>query len=373
MKNNWHPLQINFCGYSGSGKTTLIEKLVQVGSSQFDIGYIKHDAHKFKMDYPGKDTHRIWEKGAKYVGINDKEHHGQIWKNDFHLSGTKSDCFPELDFLFVEGYKKDPGKKIILLDDDGKILKELLDNKYENVLAVCGKEKNLNIPFPYFERNSIDSLVTFLLEYFKSTQPKKINGLVLAGGKSTRMGEDKAFLNYYGKSQLERISDLLTPFCEDVYHSINSSQLEKMELFDSFNQLPDRFIDFGPLGGILTAFCKDPHNPWLIVACDLPYLSEDSIKHLVDQRNPYFMATSYVSEEHNLPEPLCAIYEPKIHKKLMSSLQSGTYCPRKILIQSKIKKVVPNDFKSLMNVNHKKEFEDVQIDLKSILKNRRIF
>ena len=69
MINNYlyHHKEISFCGYSGSGKTTLICTILDELNSEYKIGYIKHDAHNFQMDKPGKDTYEARKSGANTV------------------------------------------------------------------------------------------------------------------------------------------------------------------------------------------------------------------------------------------------------------------------------------------------------------------
>ena len=56
----FNPFEIAFCGYSETGKTTLITSLLKELSPQHKIGYVKHDAHKFQIDYEGKDTYKAY-------------------------------------------------------------------------------------------------------------------------------------------------------------------------------------------------------------------------------------------------------------------------------------------------------------------------
>jgi molybdopterin-guanine dinucleotide biosynthesis protein A len=109
-------------------------------------------------------------------------------------------------------------------------------------------------------------------------------GLVLAGGRSTRMGVDKSTINYHGKPQFEHLYDLLATYCADVFLSVNAEQAS--QLADSrFNLIADDATVFGPLAGILTAFQKQSANhAWLVVVCDLPLLSGQSIRKLVVNR-----------------------------------------------------------------------------------------
>ena len=86
------------------------------------------------------------------------------------------------------------------------------------------------------------------------------------------------------------------------------------------------------MGGILRAFDADPNAAWLVVACDLPLLQTPVLKHLVAERDPSKVATAYRAHGNQLPEPLCAIYEPAAAPILREWLAQDRRCPRKVLI-----------------------------------------
>lgn len=158
-------------------------------------------------------------------------------------------------------------------------------------------------------------------------------GLVLAGGKSTRMKIDKSLLHYHGKSQVEHAFDLLTGFCPKVFVSnrAEQSQLQGHQDRPQLHDLPE-FSGIGPLGGILSALTTHPKTAWLILACDLPYVTSTTLQFLIKNRNPKTWATAFKSTYDALPEPLCAIWEPGCLDAVTRSFKSGLHCPRKTLI-----------------------------------------
>src|SRR3990167_6557980 len=135
-------------------------------------------------------------------------------------------------------------------------------------------------------------------------------GLVLIGGKSTRMRTDKANLKYHEKAQAVYCCELLKNFCEKVFVSCRKDQSlnEELKKYSTISDLPE-FTDIGPLGGMLSAMTKFPNVPWIMLACDLPFVNEDALRILLKERNPKKIATAFISRYDQLPEPLCAIYE----------------------------------------------------------------
>lgn len=176
-----------------------------------------------------------------------------------------------------------------------------------------------------------------------------LKGLVLAGGKSQRMGSPKDLMDWYGKEQRYFAADLLKNFCEEVYISCRQEQLDHFN--SEYNALTDTFLGMGPFGGILTALRSDREAAWLVVACDLPLLNEETLKFLVDNRDESKIATTYESPFDGLPEPLITIWEPKSYPELLQFLGLGKTCPRKVLINRDTHILKPSDPDALMNVN----------------------
>lgn len=181
----------------------------------------------------------------------------------------------------------------------------------------------------------------------------KINGLVLAGGKSTRMGTDKDVIKWHGKEQRYYVADLLKPFCEDVFISCRPEQVATIDA--AYKALPDTFLNMGPTGGILSALRSQRDKAWLVVACDLPLLNEETIRFLTTHRNNAHIATTYESPHDGLPEPLITIWEPESYPALLNFLGQGKTCPRKVLMNTETTILKPLQPQALMNVNTPEE------------------
>jgi len=164
----------------------------------------------------------------------------------------------------------------------------------------------------------------------------EIYGLVLAGGRSERMGRDKAQLAYGGRTQLARTLDLVKPRCAKLFVSLREGQEVPAEAVASGAEpLHDHFGEIGPLGGILTAFDRHHDKSWLVVAVDMPFLDRQTLDCLLASRKPDEPITAFRSDHDSLPEPLCAVYEPSSRKILIEFFRErGITCPRKIMIGS---------------------------------------
>ena len=181
---------------------------------------------------------------------------------------------------------------------------------------------------------------------------KKANiwGLVLAGGKSQRMGSDKALLMRDGETQLARAVALLERHVERVFVSTRSDQAEEDER-KKFAQIVDRYDDMGPIAGVLSAMDEYPEVAWLVVACDLPNLDDATISDLLDGHSVRRPFTAFTSSYDGLPEPLCAIYGVGARKLMDELVAQGINCPRKMLIRSDTELLEQPHPQALDNVN----------------------
>lgn len=190
------------------------------------------------------------------------------------------------------------------------------------------------------------------------TVPAPLYGLVLAGGRSTRMQRDKAALEYAGRSQLERAVELIAPLVERVFVSVRPEQAGE-PLRGRFAQIVDSGEVAGPIAGIIAAQSLHPDAAWLVLACDLPLLDSQTLGHLLRSRQPGRQATAYRSTHDGLPEPLCAIYEPSSREAIGAYVAAGRDCPRKFLINADTTLLDQPQLGALDNVNTPEEYGSV--------------
>lgn len=182
-----------------------------------------------------------------------------------------------------------------------------------------------------------------------------LKGLVLSGGRSTRMQTDKAVLSYAGENQLDRTTRLLAGQVSEVYVSVRADQASE-PVRAKYRQVLDGTAIKGPIAGIFAAQDADPGAAWLVLACDLPLLDETTLAALIAARDPTRAATAFRSSRDGLPEPLCAIYEPASAAALKAFTATGRDCPRKFLINGDTKLLDQPNPKALDNVNTPDEF-----------------
>ena len=187
----------------------------------------------------------------------------------------------------------------------------------------------------------------------------EIYGLVLAGGQSRRMGQDKGLLDYHGKPQRDYTFEQLKPLCNRVYMSIRPGQEESLPEGTPYILDENRYR--GPFNGLLSAHHRFPEVAWLVVACDLPLMDTRALQYLVARRDPAALATAFATHKTGLPEPLAALWEPLAMKQAITFLESGeSTCPRKFLIRSNTRLVFPEDDLWLANANAPEDYEILQ-------------
>ena len=192
-----------------------------------------------------------------------------------------------------------------------------------------------------------------------------VYGLILAGGSSTRMQRDKAALRYLGKSQLDRAFELASRHLPRVFVSVRAGQAADPTRAQH-PLIVDSVAGEGPIVGIRSALAAFPTAAWLVMACDLPFLSAAALSQLLRERDTAGLATAYRSVHDGLPEPLCAIWEPAAAAALAAYQETGGSCPRKFLIRSAARLIEPDDPRALDNVNTPEEYAEALAALEPI-------
>ncbi len=197
------------------------------------------------------------------------------------------------------------------------------------------------------------------------TSNVEIFGLVLSGGKSTRMGTDKGLISYHGMPQREYLYHLLDKVCTRTFISLRKEQL--LGLPKGMAVILDEDVYKGPYNGLLSAHHAHPNAAWLVLACDLPLIDFQAITYLISQRNSKMLATAFSQKEDPLPEPLCALWEPHALAASVSYLASGNgTCPRKFLINNEVHLVFPKNPNVLLNANSIEDYQEALTKLTTV-------
>ncbi len=312
------------CGWSGSGKTTLLEKLIpRLKARGLTVALVKNDAHHFVVDQPGKDSDRLFNAGANIVlGSRSQMFSRRHADEQRPLPVLLADLLLDHDLVLVEGHKSTPLPKFWLEGGD----RPQPDNLSE-LLGVL----------PWDADRA--SLLMARLEAWLPTAWLRapVYGGVLVGGKSHRMGREKAGMHLAGKSFLARAEDALAPHVERVVllgeGSQEATQPETL-------RLPDAPELAGPLAGLASALRWAPGASWVITACDLPLITPSVIRWLLDQRRPGVWGILPSLSEGKL-EPLLALYEGQTAGLLAKLAATGPLAPHRLIEHEKVITVTP--------------------------------
>jgi len=193
--------------------------------------------------------------------------------------------------------------------------------------------------------------------------PQSLRGLVLAGGRSLRMGQDKAALVHPdGRTLARRCCDLLMAAgCQSVAISIRHDQEIPAGLDDLEIVRDPAGESLGPIVGMVSGMRLHRDADWLVVACDLPRLDLETLVHLVASKKTDENFLAYRSEFDGLPEPLCTHYSPAALLLLEEAQAEDFRCPRKILLRGDCRLLEPVSPRALDNANTPEDWESAII------------
>ena len=144
-----------------------------------------------------------------------------------------------------------------------------------------------------------------------------VSAFVLAGGRSSRMGTDKAFVEFQGRTLLKRALDLVTDITPNVY------VLGSRERFSAFGDVvEDEIPDHGPLGGVHAALRASSSDRNLILAVDMPLVTTALLQYLLREAERSEAVLTVPRAAGNW-QPLCAVYRRAFAVPAESALRSG--------------------------------------------------
>jgi molybdopterin-guanine dinucleotide biosynthesis protein A len=130
----------------------------------------------------------------------------------------------------------------------------------------------------------------------------EVSVVILAGGLSSRMGQDKALLPLGGSSVIERVLDRVVPLSDDV--TLITNVPDKYRHL-GYRMVGDVYPGKGSLGGIYTAIHTARYSHCLVVACDMPFLNTDLLRYLVDLSPGFDVVVPRIEQ---FPETMHAVY-----------------------------------------------------------------
>jgi len=188
---------------------------------------------------------------------------------------------------------------------------------------------------------------------------EKIGGIILAGGKSSRMGQDKALMKIGDKTLIEYVYEIINTFTSEILISSNTNDYS----FLNCEIIPDIYQNIGPMAGIHASLKNSKYDKNIVISCDTPFISKKIILELIKASSSYDIT---ISRNNKFIEPLIGIYNKNILEYLDNAISNNKYSIQKFIHSSNhniidIDKIILDESKnSFININNQKEFLNAQ-------------
>ncbi|MBI9033625.1 MAG: molybdenum cofactor guanylyltransferase [Bacteroidales bacterium] len=170
---------------------------------------------------------------------------------------------------------------------------------------------------------------------------KDLTAIILAGGKSSRFGSDKALAMFQGKTLIQHAVDIVSPVTSNIIISANTHAYD----FLNHKVVADIYKDAGPMGGLHAALSQSNTSTNLVITTDTPFLKSELYTHLLNQRNSE-QITLAASADHFV-HPLCGIYSASSLIQIQQFLDKKTF---------KMMQLVKSCTLSIININPELDF-----------------
>lgn len=186
----------------------------------------------------------------------------------------------------------------------------------------------------------------------------KIGCVILAGGKSSRMGSDKALLKIKNETFIEHLMEELSGFGEKLIARGDNGGVFSTD----WTVLPDIYKEHGPLGGLHSALSVCSSDALFCVTCDMPLLQKGFCKEVCDEWEDAYDAV-IVETADGRKHPLCGIYRKEAAKVLEMQMKSGDNRVMRALEKMRVKVVKVDSDKTahqLKNVNTPEDYLEIR-------------
>ncbi len=160
---------VSFVAESGTGKTTLLEKVIaELKGRGWRVGAIKHDAHHFDIDHPGKDSHRLTAAGADTMLISSPEKLALVKRHAASppLDELIATYFGDMDIVLTEGFKRGDLPKIEVHRKERSATLLCRGEVNDSTLIAVASDEPLDLDVPLFDINDAEAIAVFIEERF---------------------------------------------------------------------------------------------------------------------------------------------------------------------------------------------------------------
>lgn len=162
---------VSFVAKSGTGKTTLLEQVISLLKERgYKVGVVKHDAHRFDIDHPGKDSYRLTAAGADTMLISSPEKLAMVKKHEAapSIEELLETYFTDVDIVLTEGFKKSSLPKIELHRQERSCSLLCRGDEHDPTLVAVASDEPLTLDVPVLNLNSPDEIIDFIVSEYIS-------------------------------------------------------------------------------------------------------------------------------------------------------------------------------------------------------------
>jgi molybdopterin-guanine dinucleotide biosynthesis protein A len=269
------------------------------------------------------------------------------------------------DLLFING-NHHSGKHQVLICNPEKFDSVVRRREsIHHVILILLTDKCMDVPIQFKNFPGVDTalclhvkdiagIASFFQRQFFHVPPAL---LILAGGRSTRMGMDKSLLDYHGVSQLEYLVAMANRLNMEAFVSVRDAT---QTVPPGAERITDVLSNLGPLGGICSAHLLWPQRSWWVVACDMPLMDESLIRELMSANSSEIDVLCFKSPESQLAEPLISFWKPRALRFAWLAIADGIRCPRKVIMQCNSLLVDCSRPEMLSNANTPEDLEKLR-------------
>lgn len=160
---------VAFVAKSGTGKTTLLEQVIrELKERKYRVGVIKHDAHRFDIDHPGKDSYRLTAAGADTMIISSPEKLAMVKQHAAPppLETLIETYFNDVDIVLTEGFKKSTLPKIEIHRKERSPTLICRGEEYDPALIAVASDEPLELDVPLLDLNDARAVADFVERTF---------------------------------------------------------------------------------------------------------------------------------------------------------------------------------------------------------------
>ncbi len=244
----------------------------------------------------------------------------------------------------------------LLLDEPFSALDKELKQTVAQLLTTYHKNHGCTIVLVSHDEELVRKITdkTICLGISPNEKPT-VQGVVLAGGKSTRMGTDKGFLKLDNRNFTEILIDKIEKVTsEKVVISAN------LATYEQFNRVlvTDNYLERGALGGLEAVMSKQQADYYLVVSCDSPLVSEELLKNLI-QKSIKTKRSVWVKSAEKV-HPLIAVYHKDMYKEILNRIVTSDLKMQNLLTTNQIDFLEIKETEELQNFNTPEEFKTIK-------------